>query len=88
METATDAFNVVSAVQCGACPMPSFALDPSGLIEVSWSGDGIKIEIEVDGSGDAEVFQRCPGFAEVDRPVTIASGDFRFVAAALTRISK
>jgi hypothetical protein len=87
IETAMDAFDVVCRIQSGAFPLPWFALDPDGLIEVNWIKNGTRIEIEVDGSGEAEVFQRSPGFADVERRVSVAKGDFRFVAAALARLS-
>jgi hypothetical protein len=85
--TAMDAFDLLGRVQSGTCPLPEFALDPDGLIEMAWAGNGIRIEIEVDGSGEAEVFQRSPGFADIERRILIASGDFRFVAGALARLS-
>lgn len=85
--SAMDAFNVVCRIQSGAFPLPAFALDPDGLIEINWAKNGIRIEIEVDGSGEAEVFQRSPGFADIERRVSISTGDFRFVAAALARLS-
>ena len=85
-ETIQDAFALVSQVQCATCALPSFEVGPDGNIEVSWTGNGILIEIEIDGSGLAVVYQRVPGFAEIERDVPLKGGDFRFVAAAIARL--
>ena len=84
--TVKDALEVVNLVQCGTCPLPYLSMDSDGNVELAWHGGGIRIEIEVDGSGVAKVFVRAPGFADIERAVQIFGGDFRFVTAAITRL--
>ena len=84
--TAHDVVAVVGLVQAGTCPLPHLAMDPDGKVELSWSGSGIRVEIEVDGSGVADVFQRVPGFVDIERRVPLVGGDFRFVAAAIAKL--
>ena len=86
LETVQDALDVLNLVQCGAHPLPHLSMDPDGRVELAWRGVGIHIEIEVDGSGVAQVFLRAPGIADIERSIPVAGGDFRFAIAAMARL--
>lgn len=81
-----EACHVANLVQCGTCPLPHVSAGESGEIELAWVGNGIRVEIEVRGTGTASVFVRAPGFADIERDVDLAHADLRFVAAAITRL--
>jgi hypothetical protein len=84
--TVVEACQVANLVQCGTCPLPHVSPGESGEIELAWVGNGIRVEVEVCGSGTASVFLRAPGFADIERTVDIARADLHFVSAAITRL--
>jgi hypothetical protein len=82
----SEACSIAYLVQCGTCPLPHISAGEHGEIELAWVGNGIRIEIEVSGTGNASVFVRRPGFADIERPVSLDHPDLRFVAAAITAL--
>ena len=84
--TIQEACTVVMLVQCGTCPLPHLSAGVEGEIELAWVGNGIRAEVELNGSGTASVFLRRPGFSDIERSVELENPDFRFIAAAITQL--
>ncbi len=83
-EAIVEACEFAFAVQCGTCPLPHVSAGEAGEVELAWVGGGIRVEVEVVGSGTASVFIRKPGFADIERTVNSSHADLRFIAAAIT----